>query len=159
MLLVWSERKLTVMLCHGRIKAWEITVKQFLLGFLFYLKWEVIWMNINWIKVFVAAFLEVFWVIGLTHSHDLWTWTGTVILIIVSNYLMISAAQVLPAGTVYAIFVGIGTGGTVVAEILFFGEPFRWGKIFLIAVLLSGVIGLKLVTENKSDKVKKGVES
>src|SRR5699024_1317596 len=108
----------------------------------FYLKWEVIWMNINWIKVFVAAFLEVFWVIGLTHSHDLWTWTGTVILIIVSNYLMISAAQVLPAGTVYAIFVGIGTGGTVVAEILFFGEPFRWGKIFLIAVLLSGVIGL-----------------
>jgi len=45
-------------------------------------------------------------VIGLTHSFDFWTWTGTVVLIIVSNYLMITAAQVLPAGTVYAVFVG-----------------------------------------------------
>src|SRR5699024_8300304 len=116
-------------------------------------------MNINWIKLFVAAFIEVFWVIGLTRSYNFWTWTATVILIIVSNYLMITVAQVLAAGSVYAVFVGLGAGGTVIAEILLFGEPFRWGKIFLIAVLLAGVIGLKLVTENKSDKVKKGVES
>jgi len=113
-------------------------------------------MNTNWIRVFVAAFLEVFWVIGLTHSYNLWTWTGTIIAIIVSNYLMITSAQVLPAGTVYAIFVGLGTAGTVISEILFFGEPFKWGKILLIIILLIGVIGLKLVTE---DKVEKGAES
>ncbi|MDY0406711.1 SMR family transporter [Virgibacillus sp. 179-BFC.A HS] len=113
-------------------------------------------MNANWIKVFVAAFLEVFWVIGLTHAYDFWTWTGTVICIVVSNYLMIAAAQVLPAGTVYSIFVGLGTGGTVVSEILFFGEPFKWGKIMLIVILLAGVIGLKLVT---NEKVEKGAES
>ncbi|HLR68352.1 MAG TPA: multidrug efflux SMR transporter [Virgibacillus sp.] len=116
-------------------------------------------MNINWIKLFVAAFLEVFWVIGLTHSYNFWTWTATVILIIVSNYLMITVAQVLPAGTVYAVFVGLGAGGTVIAEILFFGEPFRWAKIFLIAVLLAGVIGLKLVTDNESDEVAEGGRS
>src|SRR5690625_5084853 len=116
-------------------------------------------MNINWIKLFFAAILEVFWVIGLTHSYNFWTWTATVILIIVSNYLMITVAQVLPAGTVYAVFVALGAGGTVIAEILFFGEPFKWAKIFLIAVLLSGVIGLKLVTDNKSDKIEKGVRS
>lgn len=113
-------------------------------------------MNKNWAKVFVAAFLEVFWVIGLTHSYDFWTWTGTVILIIVSNYLMITAAQVLPAGTVYAIFVGMGTAGTVIADILLFGEPFKWAKVFLIVILLTGVIGLKLVTD---EKVEKGAES
>jgi len=113
-------------------------------------------MNKNWIKVFIAAFLEVFWVIGLTHAYDFWTWTGTVIFIIASNYLMITAAQVLPAGTVYAIFVGLGTAGTVIADILFFGEPFKWGKILLIIILLAGVIGLKLVT---SEKVEKGAES
>ncbi|ALC90685.1 multidrug resistance protein SMR [Bacillus sp. FJAT-18017] len=113
-------------------------------------------MNKNWIKVFIAAFLEVFWVIGLTHAYDFWTWTGTVIAIIVSNYLMITAAQVLPAGTVYAIFVGLGTAGTVISEILFFGEPFNWGKIVLIAILLAGVIGLKLVTDERQEK---GVES
>lgn len=114
-------------------------------------------MNTNWIKVFVAAFLEVFWVIGITHSYNFWTWAVTVLLIIVSNYLMISAAQILPTGTVYAVFVGLGAGGTVIAEILFFGEPFRWAKVFLIAVLLLGVIGLKLVTDGNKDKVEKGV--
>lgn len=113
-------------------------------------------MNRNWIKVFIAAFLEIFWVIGLTHAYDFWTWTGTIIFIIVSNYLMITAAQVLPAGTVYAIFVGLGTAGTVVAGLLFFGESFNWGKIILITTLLIGVIGLKLVTP---EKAKEGVES
>lgn len=113
-------------------------------------------MNRNWIKVVVAAFLEIFWVIGLTHSYDFLTWTGTIILIVVSNYLMITAAQVLPAGTVYAIFVGLGTAGTVIAGLLFFGESFNWGKIILITTLLIGVIGLKLVTP---EKAKEGVES
>ncbi|GKV67440.1 MULTISPECIES: multidrug efflux SMR transporter [unclassified Sporosarcina] len=112
-------------------------------------------MNRNWIKVFIAAFFEIFWVIGLTHAYDFFTWTGTIILIIVSNYLMITAAYVLPAGTVYAIFVGLGTAGTVVAGSLFFGESFNWGKIILIIILLIGVIGLKLVTPEKE---KKGVE-
>ena len=114
-------------------------------------------MNTHWVKVFVAAFLEVLWVIGLTHSYNFWTWTATMILIIVSNYLMITAAQKLPAGTVYSIFVGLGTGGTVVAEILFFNEPFKWEKILLITILLAGVIGLKLVTdegEKKGDEKK-----
>ncbi|MCM3634008.1 MULTISPECIES: DMT family transporter [Paenibacillus] len=109
-------------------------------------------MNKNWVKVFIAAFLEIFWVIGLTHAYDFWTWTFTVIAIIVSNYLMITAAQVLPAGTVYAIFVGLGTAGTVMSEILFFDEPFHWVKVILIGVLLTGVIGLKLVTDEKSEK-------
>ncbi|PIC57325.1 QacE family quaternary ammonium compound efflux SMR transporter [Sporosarcina sp. P12(2017)] len=113
-------------------------------------------MNRNWIKVFIAAFLEIFWVIGLTHAYDFWTWTGTIVLIVVSNYLMITAAQVLPAGTVYAVFVGLGTAGTVIAGLLFFGESFKWGKVVLIITLLIGVIGLKLVTP---EKAKEGVES
>ncbi|MDR7075850.1 paired small multidrug resistance pump [Neobacillus niacini] len=113
-------------------------------------------MNRNWLKVFVAAFLEVFWVIGLAHAYDFWTWTGTMIALIISNYLMITAAQILPAGTVYAVFVGLGTAGTVVSEILFFGESFKWVKILFILLLLMGVIGLKLVTVNK---VEEGAES
>lgn len=109
-------------------------------------------MNRNWIKLIFASVLEVFWVIGLAHSHDIWTWTGTIITLIISNYLMITVGQVLPAGTVYAVFVGLGTAGTVISEILFFGESFRWEKIFLILLLLTGVVGLKLVTTNKSEE-------
>ena len=78
-------------------------------------------MNRDWIKVLVAAFLEVIWVIGLAYAYDFWSLRPKVIItLIVSNYLMITAGQVLPAGTVYAIFVGLGTAGTVIAEILFF---------------------------------------
>ncbi len=109
-------------------------------------------MNRHWVRVFAAAFLEVFWVIGLAHAYDFWTWTGTIIALIISNYLMITAAQVLPAGTVYAVFVGLGTAGTVISEILFFGEAFKWVKILLILLLLVGVIGLKLVTDDKEEE-------
>lgn len=113
-------------------------------------------MNRHWAKLFIAAVLEIGWVIGLTHAYEFWTWTGTVIAILISNYLMITAAQVLPAGTVYAIFVGLGTAGTVMADLIFFGEPFHWGKMLLIAILLTGVIGLKLVTDQNQEK---GAES
>jgi paired small multidrug resistance pump len=113
-------------------------------------------MNTNWVKVIVAAFFEVFWVIGLKHADDFWTWNGTVIAIIISFYLMIMAGKKLPVGTVYAVFVGLGTAGTVFSEILFFGEPFIVEKALLISLLLAGVIGLKLVT---TDKVQEGDES
>ena len=112
-------------------------------------------MNANWVKVIIAAFFEVFWVIGLKHADDFWTWTGTVIAIIVSFYLMIMAGKELPVGTVYAVFVGLGTAGTVFSDIVFFDEPFKVAKVILILVLLAGVIGLKLVTK---DTVEEGVE-
>lgn len=105
-------------------------------------------MNTNWIKVFIAALFEVFWVIGLKHANDFWTWSGTVIAIIISFYVMIMAGKNLPVGTVYAVFVGLGTAGTVTSEILFFGEPFQVEKVILILLLISGVIGLKLVTND-----------
>ena len=106
-------------------------------------------MNRDWFQVVIAAAFEVFWVIGLKHASDFWTWTGTLIAIIISFYLMIMAARKLPVGTVYAVFVGLGTAGTVFSEILFFNEPVQVSKIFLILFLLAGVIGLKTVTETK----------
>src|SRR3954469_155092 len=109
-------------------------------------------MKTDWIKVFIAAFFEVLWVIGLKHADDFWTWTGTVISIVISFYVMITAGRKLPVGTVYAVFVGLGTAGTVLSEILFFGEPFKVEKVLLILLLLAGVIGLKLVTKENVQK-------
>jgi paired small multidrug resistance pump len=113
-------------------------------------------MNANWMKVFVAALFEVFWVIGLKHADDVWTWAGTLISIIISFYGMIMAGRNLPVGTVYAVFVGLGTAGTVISEIIFFGEPFKMSKILLIFLLLVGVMGLKLVTK---DNIQEGTDS
>lgn len=113
-------------------------------------------MNIEWVKVYIAAFFEVFWVIGLKHAEGFWPWTGTVIAIIISFYLMIMAGRTLPVGTVYAVFVGMGTAGTVIADILLFGEPLQMSKLLLIGILLAGVVGLKLITDDHQEK---GVES
>lgn len=113
-------------------------------------------MNMHWVKVLIAAVFEVFWVIGLGHAYNIWTWVGTIVAIVISNYFLITAIKALPTGTVYAVFVGLGTAGAVVSEILFFGELFNVMKVFLIILLLAGVIGLKLVTD---DDKKKGAES
>lgn len=109
-------------------------------------------LNSEWVKVIIAALFEVFWVIGLKHANDFWSWSGTVISIYISFYLMIMAGKRLPVGTVYAVFVGLGTAGTVFSEIVFFNEPFNLTKILLILLLLIGVIGLKLVTDDRPER-------
>ncbi|WP_449538186.1 DMT family transporter [Ferdinandcohnia sp. Marseille-Q9671] len=107
-------------------------------------------MNNEWLKVFFAAFFEVFWVIGLKHADNVWEWIGTAIAIFISFYALIAAGKKLPVGTAYAVFVGLGTAGTVVSEVLFFNEPLKVEKLLLIGVLLVGVIGLKLVTKEEN---------
>ncbi len=109
-------------------------------------------MNKHWVKLLVACFFEVFWVIGLAHSYDFWTWSGTIIAIIICNYFLITATQELPTGTAYSVFVGLGTVGAVISEVLFFGETVNIAKILLILLLLVGVIGLKLVTDKEDQK-------
>lgn len=108
-------------------------------------------MNISWINVLIGSFFEVFWVIGLKHANGFWTWTGTVLSIIISFYLIIRAGRKLPVGTVYAVFVGLGTAGTVLSEVLLFGEPIKLEKILLILLLLAGVIGLKILTKEGAE--------
>lgn len=109
-------------------------------------------MNKHWVKVFIAAIFEVCWVIGLNHADSVLTWAGTVVSIVISFYFMITAGRTLPVGTVYAVFVGLGTAGTVLSDIVLFGQPFDGAKLFFIALLLAGVIGLKLVTPNTKEE-------
>ncbi|WP_042203536.1 DMT family transporter [Paenibacillus camerounensis] len=110
-----------------------------------------------WLKIAGAACFEVAWVIGLKHAATPWEWAGTVLAIIISFYVLISASSRLPAGTVYAVFVGLGTAGTVLADMVWFGQPFHTGKVALIVLLLSGVIGLKLATGDGAKKQTKEV--
>ena len=107
--------------------------------------------NRTWLSVIVAAVFEVGWVIGLKHSSTLWEWAVTAVAIALSFYVMISATRTLPVGTVYAVFVGLGTAGTVIAEILLFDAELSGSKITLISLLLIGVIGLKLQSDEKEE--------
>lgn len=107
-------------------------------------------MNIGWIKILIAATLEVGWVIGLKHADSYGDWAATVLALVITSYCLITAGNTLPVGTSYSVFVGLGTAGTVAAEIILFGEALNAFKIILVLTLLIGVIGLKLLTPNQS---------
>lgn len=104
-------------------------------------------MNKSWLIVIVSALVEVGWVVGLKYSDSFLDWTLTIIAIIISFSGLIYASRSLAVGTCYAVFVGLGTAGTVIVDILLFGEPFKLTKILLIGVLLTGVLGLKLLSD------------
>ncbi|MNO58902.1 Multidrug resistance protein YkkC [compost metagenome] len=109
-------------------------------------------MNRNWMIVFIAGLVEISWVIGLKHSYNTLTWTGTGIAIVLSMYLLILSTKKLPVGTAYAVFTGIGTAGTVLTEMLIFNEPVKVVKLLLILLLMAGVVGLKMVTTEKENE-------
>lgn len=106
-------------------------------------------MNKMWSLVVIVAIFEVCWVMGLKHASSTMEWIATIIAIIISFGGLIYASGRLPVGTVYAVFVGLGTAGTVIIEMLLFGEPFQLAKVGLIAALLAGVLGLKLLTNDE----------
>ncbi|WP_436860376.1 DMT family transporter [Staphylococcus caeli] len=101
----------------------------------------------QWFKVILAGLIEIVWVTGLNTADSLLSWISTFIVIIISFFLVISACKTLPVGTVYAVFVGIGAVGTVIVDMILFNDPFNIVKLVLILLLVIGIIGLKLSTE------------
>lgn len=104
----------------------------------------------EWSLLVVAAVFEVMWVIGLKHASTLSEWGLTVVAITISFGLLIRSGKKLPVGTAYAVFVGLGTVGTVVTDALVFGQPLGWMQVLFIGLLLLGIIGLKQTTKEEN---------
>lgn len=103
----------------------------------------------SWIILFLAGLFEIAWAIGLKYSEGFTKLTPSIITIItmfISFYLLSLALKSLPLGTAYAIWVGIGTIGTVIAGIFLFGEPMNLIRVVSILFILLGIIGLKITT-------------
>lgn len=111
-------------------------------------------MNKYWYLVYISTFFEVSWVTGLKHASTGLEWAGTVICIFVSFYLLITASKKLPISTVYAVFTGLGAAGTVIVELVFFSNEINWLKLLLCTILIAGVVGLKMVTNENGEPVK-----
>jgi len=103
----------------------------------------------NWVLLVIAGLLEVGWAIGLKYTHGftrLWPSVWTAVAIVVSMVLLGVAMRSLPAGTAYAVWTGIGTVGTVVLGIALLGEPAAPARVACIALILVGIIGLKVLS-------------
>lgn len=103
----------------------------------------------SWIALFLAGIFEICWTIGLKQSHGftkLIPSSFTILTIILSVYFLGLALKSLPIGTAYAIWVGIGTIGAVIAGITLFGESVGIIKIISVIFITLGIIGLKIST-------------
>ncbi len=100
----------------------------------------------GWLYVFFAAVVEVFWVLGLKYSTNFLMWAGTVITIIISFYLIIKACELLPSGTVYAVFTGSGAAAIAIIDFIFLGAEFNYAKAAFIGLIIIGVVGIQLTT-------------
>jgi quaternary ammonium compound-resistance protein SugE len=100
-----------------------------------------------WTILIVAGLLETGWAIGLKYTNGftrLWPTVATVIMIIASMGLLGLAAKSLPIGTAYAVWTGIGATGTVILGILLLGEPAPAARLFCLALIVAGIVGLKI---------------
>lgn len=101
----------------------------------------------NWLTLILAGVFEIGWAIGLKYTEGftrLWPTVGTVLAMVVSLGLLGIAMRSLPVGTAYAVWVGVGAVGTVILGIVLFNEPANAGRLLSVALILSGIIGLKL---------------
>ena len=103
----------------------------------------------SWTILFLAGIFEIFWAVGLKYSDGftkLFPTIFTIVTMIISFYLLSLALKALPIGTAYAVWVGIGTVGTVIAGIMLFGESMNLIRVVSILFILIGIVGLKFTT-------------
>jgi quaternary ammonium compound-resistance protein SugE len=103
--------------------------------------------KMEWIYIFIAGIFEVSWAIGLKYSEG-WTKTipniFTVVTMLLSLYFLSKGLKVIPVGTAYAVWTGIGAAGTAILGIFLFNESRDVGRLFFIFLIVVGIIGLKL---------------
>ena len=102
-----------------------------------------------WVTLFVAGLLEIAWAIGLKYTEGFTRLVPSVLTLLsmaASMALLGLALKTLPIGTAYAVWTGIGAVGTALLGIWLFGEPATAMRLLCICLIVSGIVGLKLVT-------------
>lgn len=97
----------------------------------------------------MAGLFETGWAVGLKYTHGFTRPLPSVLTALsmaISVYLLAKAMQTLPVGTAYAVWTGIGSVGAVILGIFLFAEPVTFARLICVGLIISGIIGLKLVS-------------
>ncbi|MDO9500222.1 quaternary ammonium compound efflux SMR transporter SugE [Falsiroseomonas sp.] len=100
-----------------------------------------------WVYLVLAGLMEIGWAMGLKQTQGftrLWPSVLTIGAMAVSFWFLALALKALPIGTAYAIWTGIGAVGTAFFGIWLLGESANLGRLAGIALILSGIVALKL---------------
>ncbi|AZF04640.1 MULTISPECIES: quaternary ammonium compound efflux SMR transporter SugE [Pseudomonas] len=103
----------------------------------------------SWIILFFAGLFEVGWAVGLKYTDGFSKPLPTALTIVamaISLGLLGLAVKELPLGTAYAVWTGVGAVGTVIAGIILFGESMALFRLASVALIICGLIGLKIST-------------
>jgi quaternary ammonium compound-resistance protein SugE len=104
---------------------------------------------VAWFYLVVAGLLEVVWAIGLKYTEGFTRLVPsaiTIVAMIASVWFLALALRVIPVGTGYAAWTGIGAVGTAILGIALFGEPATVARLACIGLIVAGIVGLKLVS-------------
>jgi quaternary ammonium compound-resistance protein SugE len=103
--------------------------------------------GLAWTLLFVAGVLEVSWLIAMKHADGFTRFWPTVLVFVlgtVSFYLLSLCLKVVPVGTAYVVWTGVGAVGGAVAGMILFDEPRDGWRLASIALVLAGIVGLKI---------------
>lgn len=102
-----------------------------------------------WLVLLVAGICEIGWAVGLKYTEGFSRLVPSVLTVgamVVSLILLGIALKTLPVGTGYAVWTGIGAVGTAILGIILFGESMEPMRLASIALIVAGIVGLKLAT-------------
>ncbi|WP_071396446.1 DMT family transporter [Bacillus tuaregi] len=102
----------------------------------------------EWIYLIIAGLCEVGFVIFMKLSDGFTRHRYTLLTLIFSAfsfYFLAKALLIIPIGTGYGIWTGIGAAGSVILGILFFGESRNWKRVMFLLMIIAGVVGLKSI--------------
>lgn len=103
-----------------------------------------------WIVLLIAGLCEVGWATGLKYTDGFSKLVPTALTLAamgVSMALLGWSLKTLPVGTAYAVWTGIGAVGTAVMGMILFGESREVARLVCIGLIVSGILGLKLVSK------------
>ena len=101
-----------------------------------------------WLVLVAAGVLEVVWVIGMKYSEGFTRLAPSLVTLVaalLSFWLLALAIRVLPVGTAYAAWTGIGAVGAAVLGIVLFKEPATAARLACIVLIVAGIVGLKIL--------------
>ena len=111
--------------------------------------------NTAWALLVISGLLEIAWAYTMKLSHGftvLWPSVITIVILILSFFMLAKAVNTLGIGLSYAVFTGIGVVGTTVISIFVLGEGASPLKLVSLSVLIVGILGLKLCDKEGQEK-------
>jgi quaternary ammonium compound-resistance protein SugE len=103
----------------------------------------------SWVYLFIAGLFEIVWAIGLKYTQGFTRPLPSIVTVagmIVSFYFLSLATKVLPIGTAYAIWTGIGAVGAIILGTILVKEPFDLPRMLFMSLIVIGIIGLRFVS-------------